>query len=472
MAATLGLLFAYWAIPLIATMIEAPAGVDLAPDSSVYLFLGTITLVSGVAAGLAPAWHGRGNDLVTALKGEGARVDRLAPRRMRSTLVATQAAVAVVLLVMSALFVRATFRAATIEVGFGAAGLSSVSPGLGNPFDPDRGAVIGTFIGRALSALGDVPGVAAVTLAETTPFSSLTRSSVARDDPARVVYFNRTRPEYFEAIGLRVLAGRAYTRDEAAARAPVALISESLARAYWQTRSPLGAELPEVIPVTSMPEAGLLGTRPIVIGVVADTITQRLHERNVFAVYEPLDPTSERFAHLLIRTAPDASSGALSEMTQRLRAIDPQAEISITNIASLLQQAAARPRMFAVLSGVVGLIAIVLCVIGLYGLTASVVGQRAREMGIRVALGAKPQDLFQLVMWDSLRPVVFGLAAAGGALLASRVLAAAIFFGVSPQDPMALAGASALLLVSAVLAVVVPTRRAAAVDAAVILRRS
>ena len=128
--------------------------------------------------------------------------------------------------------------------------------------------------------------------------------------------------------------------------------------------------------------------------------------------------------------------------------------------------------MLAILTGFVGIVAIVLCVIGLYGLTASVVGQRVRELGVRVAMGAQPGDLLRLLMWDSLRPVVAGLAlGAGAAVLASRVVVSAMFFGVSPHDPIAFAGAAALLLAAAALAVLAPTLRAARVDAACVLRR-
>ena len=207
-----------------------------------------------------------------------------------------------------------------------------------------------------------------------------------------------------------------------------------------------------------------------------------MHERSTFAVYLPLDPASERFAQLLIRVAPGTSAwpertervegGAIQLASQRLRSIDPQADVRMTSVAAQLQQEAGRPRMLATLTGIVGIIALVLCVIGLYGLTASVVGQRTREMGVRVALGAAPRDLLRQLMWDSLRPVVIGLAAgAGVALLASRVVVAAMLFGVSPQDPMAFAGAAAILIGAAILAVLVPTRRAAAVDAALVLRR-
>jgi len=122
---------------------------------------------------------------------------------------------------------------------------------------------------------------------------------------------------------------------------------------------------------------------------------------------------------------------------------------------------------------VVGIVAIVLCVIGLYGLTASVAGQRAREMSVRVAMGAEPRDLLRLLMWDSLKPAVVGVVAgSGAALLIGRLMAATMLFGVSPQDPIAHAGAAAMLLVAAMLAVLVPTRRAARVDAALVLRSS
>ena len=161
----------------------------------------------------------------------------------------------------------------------------------------------------------------------------------------------------------------------------------------------------------------------------------------------------------------------IQHVNQRLRSIDPQANLRIARIDARLQQEAGRPRMLATLTGFVGLIAVVLCVIGLYGLTASVVGQRTREMGVRVALGAERGDLLRLLMWDSLRPVVLGLAiGAAAALLAIRAVVAGMFFGVSPQDPVAYAGAAVILLAAAIFAVMVPTRRAAAVDAAFVLR--
>jgi hypothetical protein len=382
-------------------------------------------------------------------------------------LVMTQAAVSVLLIVLASLFARATFRTNAIDVGFDAAGLYDVSPPLENAFGDEAAAVRNRgFWTRAIPELQAVPGIASVALTEMTPFGDLSRTSITRDQAARVVDLRRTQAGYFETLGLRVLAGRSYTRDEVAAGAPVALVSQSLARAYWHDQSPIGRMLPAEIPLEAS------AARPLVIGVVADAILARLHERGTFTIYQPLDAAGEGVAQLLIRVTP-GTTRVVEQARQRLRAIDPRAEVRITRVAERLRQEAGRPRMLATLTGFVGCFAIVLCVIGLYGLTASVIGQRTREMGVRVALGAVPRDLLRLLMWDSLRPIALGLAIGiAAALLAGRLVAAAMFFGVSPQDPLALAGAAIILLAAGFLAVLAPTRRAARVDAAIVLRQS
>lgn len=460
-AAIAGLMLTSWAVPLIGRMIEAPAGADLAPDLTVYAFLGLVTIITGVVAGLAPARHSRGVDLVTPLKGAGAGSNRAAPRRLRSILVMAQAAASVMLIVTASLFVRASVRAAAIDVGFDATGLYAVSAGFGYGADVD-GARARELWARAIPDVQRLPGIRSVALAEIAPFSGVTTTSITRGEPARTVYLNRTRPEYFETVGLRVLAGRSYTREEIASKAPVALVSESLARAYWRG-SPLGQMLPREIPVP--------GSQPVIIGVVADAISARLHRRETLALYTPLDPPGEIFAQLLIRVAPGAD-GVTQQAMQRLRTIDPRADIRIASVEEAVDGEARQPRTAATLTGIVGAVAVLLCVIGLYGLTASLAGQRTREMGIRTALGAAPGDLLRLLMWDSLRPVVLGLAlGAGAALLAGRMVVAAMFFGVSPYDPLAFAGAVAVLLAASAAAVIVPTRRASAVDAALVLKR-
>jgi len=463
-SAGIGLLLASWAIPTIGRMIEAPPGTHLGPDIHVYVFLAVVTLVTGVAAGLAPAWHARGVDLLSALKGEGAASNRLMPRRLRAMLVGTQAAISVLLIVLAALFVRATFRAAAVDVGFDPEGLFAIASGPDNPaVTPGR--MTATFWDRALPQLATIPGVRSVTLAELTPFGDKNRIALSGDPRSPVAtYFNRVRGDYFRTMGLAILSGRTFSIHEISDAAPVALVTASVARMYFPGRTPIGEMLPMQIPIAT--------TRPVIIGVVGDTIVARLHEASRFAVYEPLDPERSRSAELLIRISPGAGD-AIRQATERLRSIDPHADFRVASVESRLQQEAGRPRMLAMITGVVGAMAIVLCVIGLYGLTMSLVEQRAREMGVRVALGAAPQDLLRLLVWDSLRPVIAGLViGSGAALLAGRLFVATTFFGVSPRDPAALGGAALLIVTAATMAVLAPTIRAAGIDAASVLRRS
>lgn len=463
-AASLGLGFAYWAVPLIGTMIEAPAGLDLAPDLNVYLFVAAAAVLVGVGAGLAPAWHGRGTDLLTPLKSNGSRQDRAAPRRLRSLLVLTQAAASLLLIVMSALFMRATIRAASIGVGFEAAGLHAVRPSLGRSALENAGAGIRAYWARALSDVAVIPGVSAVSLAEFAPFGDALKSASTGEGPSRrVTYFNRTQAGYFHTVGLSLRAGRVYTPAEVAADAPVAVVSESFARAHWPNGSLLGQLVRRSAPGSS--------SRPVVIGVVADAITARLHEQSALAVYEPLSPANEVFGHMMIRIAP-GSSGVVEQVREQLRRIDSQAYVQITSVEAGLKQEIARPRVLAIVAGAVSAVAIVLCVIGLYGLTASVVGQRTREIGVRVAMGAERRDVLRLLMWDSLKPVIVGLLIGGGAAMLTAQLVAGTLFGVSPRDPLAFAGGAIILLAAATLAVLVPARSAASVDPAFVLRQS
>ncbi len=460
--AVLGLGLARVSTPVVASMLEAPAGADLSPDAFVHACLALLTLGIGVGAGLAPAWHVRGAYLPAPFRPGLARGTTASPARLRGTLVAMQAAASMLLLVMASLFVRATLRAAAVDVGFDASGLYAVVPRT-VPVTPGGDGRAGASLARALSELPATPGVTAVTLTELVPFGDETRTSVTGDgEDGAVVHFNRTGAEYFALVGLRLLGGRTYTRDDVASGAPVAVVSHSLAQAFWPDRSPLGELLPARIPVSTR--------RPVVIGVVSDAISGRLHDRNTFAVYEPLAPAAEGQARLLVRVA-TRTPGVLAQVRQRLRSIDPNADVRIDSIADRLRVEASRPRMLATMTGIIGGFALVLCAIGLYGLTSSVVGQRMHEMGVRVAMGASPAALWRLVMWESLRPVALGLGLGGATALAVGHVVAAVFFGVSPRDPMAYAGAAALLVSATALAVLPSMRRAASVDAATILRR-
>lgn len=455
-----GLGIAVLATPPIAAAIGAPTDADLAPDAFVYTCLAILTIAVGLGAGLAPAWHVRAVDLIAPLQGSGASAARVAPGRLRVTLVAMQSATSMALMVLTALCTRATLNAASVDVGFDPKGLYA----LGSHASP-AGELSGRSsarLARAMSELEGLPGVIGATLAEFAPFGDETRTSITCNGKnGAVVYFNRARAEYFDLMGLPLIAGRAFAREEVATGAPVAVISHSLARSFWNDRSPLGDLLPEEIPVST--------TRPVVVGVVRDGITASLHEQNTFAVYEPLSPADHAPATLLIRVDPRMIG--VEQVRQHLRVVDSNAEMRLESVTDRLDAEASRPRRLATLTGIVGACALTLCAVGLYGLTASLVGQRMHEMGIRVAMGAEPVSLWLMIVWQSLWPVAIGLGVGAATALAASQVSAAVFFGVSSSDPVAYRGAAALLTAAAVAAVTPPTLRAAAVDAATILRQ-
>lgn len=269
---------------------------------------------------------------------------------------------------------------------------------------------------------------------------------------------NDTQPEYFAALGLRMIRGRSYTAEEVASGAEVVVISETLARDFFPNEDPIGQTLDRAID----------GSRDVVVGVVSNAITARLRELSSASVYRPMrDP---RTARLIVRTdGPPVM--VIPALRTTLQPIDPRIQLNIRTVSEGLRQQQNEPRILATLAGLLGTIALALAIVGIYGVTAFVVGQRTQEISVRMALGASGRDVMRLLLGDSLRPVIVGLAAGVFlALLGTRVVSG-VLYELSPTDPIAFSAAVLVLLTSATLAVIVPTRRAAAIDPAAALRQ-
>jgi putative ABC transport system permease protein len=457
-AGAMGLAFAIWLVPVLARLVGVPITYDLGPDARVFTFLLVVSCAAGIGAGLAPARYGARGNLLTSLKGDGPRVGRSGrPSRLRASLIGVQAAASLVLLVIASLAVRAAIRATQIDLGFDASRLIAVS---GNPGRDDAAKA---YLDVAIERVRAVPGVAAVSLAAAPPFSGgFIRMDFERGAEAHRTSLNRTSADYFSTVGLRIVRGRAYTEAEVAADAPVALVSETLARRLWGSAEPLGQVLDDFKIIDKAP-------RVTVIGVVSDAVTARLQEIRTAAVYRPL--TQLRFARMVVRSEgpPEA---VLPALRAALLPIDPRLRPEITPVRDGVQRELETPRSFATIAAYVAALALTLAIIGIYGVTTFVTGQRTREIGLRIAVGASRTDVVRLLLRDSLRTVVLGLG--GGvvvALIASRFFTGALY-GVTALDPIAFAAASITLLVSAALAAYVPTRRAARVDPVVVLRQS
>ena len=452
-----GLLLTLWLGPMLARLTRAPATLDLGFDAKVYLFFVVVAVCCGVVAGLAPSRVGARGDIVSPLKGSGFSTTSAAPRRLRSALLGVQAAASILLLVLATLFVRATVRAARVEVGLDVDRLVSLSVGFGRGADAAR---TNAYWARAIENVMALPGVERAALAELPPFGGASRMMTQqREGKREVIYFNKTSASYFDTVGLRLIRGRTYTDEEVARDAPVVVISETVARRYWQGADPLGTTF-----------ESLRERKDIVIGVVSDAIVARLHEGTHGAVYSPLAPSEVALGRLVVRTDGNLTM-TVPLLRETLRRLDPNVTVRSAMLRDGLDEEVSRPRILALISGSMAALAVVLAAIGLYGITAAVVGQRTREIAVRLALGAERRDVMRLLMRESLRPVVVGLAAGVAlALLGSRAIAGALF-GVPAHDPLAFGLAVTILLVSAIAAVLVPTRSASNVDPAFVLRQ-
>ena len=453
-----GLLFTTWLVPLLARVAEAPATLDFSPDIRVYGFLGAISLVAGLGAGLVPARHAMRDNFASPLKGSSPGAGGTSrSRASRSALVGIQAAASLVLLVVAALLTRGMVRATQVDVGFDAHRLLTIDPEFARGAYDAAGAK--AYWTRALERVGALPGVQLASLAEYPPFSGASRVTIfGRGSRRYTIYHNDTSAEFFATVGLRAVRGRTYTAAEVADRAPVAVISERLARDFFGGEDPVGQSLARVIE----------GSSAVVIGVVSDAVTARLREMASAAIYQPMNETLG--AKMIVRSAgpPEA---LIQSIRSALHPLDPRARLVVGLVGEGLQQQISEPRALATIAGALAAIALALAVVGLYGVTAFVVGRRAQEIGLRIALGANGRDVVQLLLSDSLRPVVIGMVAGTvAALLVGRVFAG-VLFGVAPADPIAFVSAILVLTAAALAAVIVPTRRASSIDPAAVLRQ-
>ena len=331
------------------------------------------------------------------------------------------------------------------------------SPGFNSAYnDPAR---VSEYLDVATARIAAMPGVERTALSEAT-LIGLRRVSISlREGRALAVNLYATTPEYLEILGVRLLRGRLFTRDEVVAHAPVAVISDNLARELWPGEDPIGETLPPAVRATGVVR---------IIGVATSAATTRLRDSDDASVYRPLG--SLRDAQVVIRVT-GAGADAVAPIRDALRAIDPALRPRVRTVASSVQMQLDNARAAATIGVALGLTALAMSVAGIFGVTAFLVGQRTREISVRMAIGATRRDLLALLLRQSLRPVIIGLVIGlGAAALANRVLEGGLG-AVSIYDPLAFITAPAVLMLAAGVAVMLPARRAATIDPALVLRQ-
>jgi predicted permease len=440
--------------------LPVPVALDVALDVRVLAFATAITLLTGLLFGLAPALQAS-RAPTPMLKDDARSGTRL---RFRHALVVFQVAASLVLLVVGGVFTRSLYAAHRIDTGFDVEDVVLARFALGPEGYTDQQSA--SFYDEVLARASALPGATAAALAETVPLGigwSRRSVSVAEYEPQpgedMEVLYNGVTPGYFAAMGVELRVGREFTAADGPEAPPVVIVTEAFARRFWPGENPLGKR----VAIQARDRYGE------VVGVAEDAKYRNLLEEPEPYIYYPYLQGPSPHMLLLVRTSAETDL-VVNEVRGVVRSLAPALPPPTVQTFEQHMAAAMMPQRIAagLLSGL-GVFAIAIAAIGLYGLVAFGVAQRAHEFGVRMALGALAGDVHRLVLGDALRLALIGIVAglpvaAGVALLAGR------FLVVRPVDPFAFLGVPMLLALCALLAAFAPARRATRQDPAATLR--
>lgn len=447
-----------------------PRTQEIALDGPVLWVMAAITAASILLLGLVPVLQGTGGSLDESLRSSGRSATGSIPvRRLRRALVGSQFAIATPLLIVAGLLLASLDQLGRVDLGFDTRNVWSglIQLPAAQYQEPAQAPAFWDELRRRMVAL---PGVTQVAFADGRPpnevgnFNNfdLERFPTPPGQSQPVTPWVGVTPDYFRLLGLTLVDGRLL--DERDARAPnleSVVVDRAWAKRFFPNESAIGKRL----------RAGGCTTCPwtTVVGVVSEVKYAGLDRSDEGTVYSPMAP-GFRFRFLVLRTGADFSK-VLPAVMQVLRGLDPSVPLSnAATIDELVARSLERPRSLSMLVGTVALVALVLSLVGIYGVMAYYVQQHTRDIGIRLALGGRPGDVLRLILGQGMKVVSGGiLVGLPGAFLATRLMSG-LLFGARAADAFTFAAVSAGLLVAALLACFVPARRAIAVEPAAVLR--
>ena len=477
-------LLAYWSVrAFVASHPTTIPRIDLiGVDWRVLLFAVAVSTVAGVLFGSVPALRSSAVGLQGALR-NGRDGSIAGARRFRRLLVVAEVAMAFVLLVGAGLFGRSLLGLLSVDLGFEPSRLVTMQLALPPAAYPSVEAWL-TFHKTLLEHIAGAPGVDAVGLATSLPLSgNAAESSLIRegdplptpDHPPAECSYVAVSADYFRTMAIHVLRGRTFTARDTSNAPPVIVVDDALAARLFPNQDPIGRRISFEAggdsPATFVPN-----WREIV-GVVHHVrqygLTGEPPYVQVFTPVEqlPIWMRDRRPALSLVVRTTAAADAIVADVRRTVRGIDPNIPVyGIETMGAMIAGATEQPRLSLLLIGVFAVLALVLALVGVYGILAQAVSQQTREIGLRMALGARRGQVGGLVARQAASLVVTGLVVgAGGAIGLSHFLGS-LLFEVSPTDPMTLAGMACLLAITAAIAAAIPARRASGVDPVVALR--
>ena len=470
-----GLLLAKWGMGFLVSLkpaeLERFSGIQM--DAHVFLFVFGISLLTGAVFGLMPAWSAARADAAESLR-DGARGSTAGPfsQVLRQLLVSVEFALALILLVGAGLLIKGFSRLRSVNPGFNPANVMTMHlqlPAIRYAEIPRQT----EFRRQVLVRLNSLPGVDAAMVTDIPLGGNYLSHSFVIDGrpPVPVGAEPETQTlsvmgDYFRVMQVPIRAGRGFTAMDREGQPLVAVVNEEMVRKFFPHENPLGARID-----WSRREGPHQWMT--VIGVAQDVKHSGLNQPVDPAVYAPFPQSDEawrRWMTLAIRT-PGASAELIEDVKKQVWSVDSQIPVSeVHSMEDLMGVSLAQQRFNMLLLGLFAALALILATVGIYGMMAYRVGQRMREIGIYIALGAQRRDVLRLVLSDGAKLAFFGIAMGiAGAIALTRVMTS-LLFEVKPTDPETFAVVATLLAIVALAACYVPTRRAMRVDPVVALR--
>jgi putative ABC transport system permease protein len=440
-------------------------------DPRVLVFTTLTALAASLIVGMIVSLVATRVDLTKSLA-SGARGSVGGKRQtmVRSVLVSTESAIAMILLVGAGLLIASFARLNAVDPGFQREGIFTAVVSRA-PSGYDSAATVWQFEQRVLDRLRATPGISGAAAAFTLPLQrgwNLPMTLEGRPDATEGgMEWRSISPSYFQTMGVRLITGRDITESDKRGAPLVAIISQSFAKRYWPNQSPIGQRLllgqykgKSIGPGFDEPPREIIGVVPDLRDMSLDQTRPR---STVWVPQAQVPPAMVKIPAFIVRAtdaglAADALRHAIAETDPRMRAPD------VAAMTDIVSQSLSWRRFTMVLMTVFALLALTLTCIGIYGVVAYAVAQRTHEIGVRIALGARPGSVVALVVRQGMRPVVIGLLVGlAGALALSRVLTT-MLYGVGPRDPLSLSAVAVVLATVAFVASYVPARRASRVD--------